>query len=148
MQNIINFDQRSTNRTTVNSGFFNEVYYKDNYETQIDIYTFDPAGNQFGVWRLFRAYPISMSDIQLSWDKTNQIAMLSVIFTFQTWGSDFIVEGKLGDDVRTLSTFDYLIRGGNILQTVAGMNTRIRNASDIIGVVNNISSVTRIFSGR
>lgn len=148
MQSIVNFDINSTDRRTVNSAFFNEVQYSDHYTTTIDIWAFDKAGNNLLKYRLHEAYPVSVGSVEMSWEARNSIGILPVVFRYKTWESNFVVPGMDSGDMRNLSISDFLVRGGNILQTISGFNTRVRNVNDIINIVGNVSNITRIFTGR
>lgn len=148
MQAIVNFDIRSTDRRTVQGAFYNEVQYSDNYTTEIDIWTFDKAGNELLRYKLYEAYPVSLGGVEMSWDAKNSLAILPVAFRYKTWASNFVTPGMESGDLRNLTISDFLIRGGNIMQTISGFNTRVRNVNDIINIVGNVSNITRIFTGR
>lgn len=148
MQNIVNFDIQSTDRRTVQGAFFNEIQYMDNYTSEIDIWTFDKFGRELLRYKLFEAYPVSIGGVDMAWDSRNSIATIPVMFKFKTWASNFIEPGMESGDLRNLTIGDFLIRGGNILQTISGFNTRVRNLNDVINVVGNVSTITKIFTGR
>lgn len=148
MQNVVNFDIGSTDRRTVQGAFFNEIQYLDNYAAEIDIWTFDQSGNELVRYKLYEAYPVSLGGIEMAWESKNSIAILPVAFRFKTWKSNFVTPGMDSGDLRNLSIGDFLIRGGNILQTISGFNTRVRNVNDIINIAGNVSNITRIFTGR
>lgn len=148
MQAVVNFDLNSTDRRTVQGAFYNEIQYSDNYTAEVDIWTFDKAGNELLRYKLYEAYPISIGGVEMSWESRNSIAMLPVAFRYKTWKSNFISPGMDKGDLRNLTISDFLVRGGNILQTISGFNTRVRNLNDVINIVGNVSNITRIFTGR
>lgn len=148
IQATINFDVQSLDRRTVQGAYYNEIQYSDNYTTTITIYAYDKAGNNIVAYKLYEAYPVAMNGIDMAWENRNAIATLNVAFRYKTWASNFVVPGMDNGDLRNLTIADYLIRGGNILQTISGFNTRVRNANDVINILGNISNVTRIFTGR
>lgn len=148
VQQVINFDIGSIDTRSVNGAFYNEIQYKDNYVADIDIYIFDQAGGNFTTYRLVDAYPTSITGLDMSWNASNQLASLQVTFHYRAWRSNFITAASEGADTRGLSLFDYIIRGGTLAQFAAGFDTRVRSIQDVVRVVNNASTITRVFLGR
>jgi hypothetical protein len=62
-----------------------EISYKSDYETVVEIITFNDAGEKSSVYVLQEAYPIMVSDIQLNWGEMNNIMAVPVTFTFFSW---------------------------------------------------------------
>jgi len=62
-----------------------KVEYKKYYETDIQIFIFDNAGNQTNAIILKEAFPISLSDVSLSWSENNKLYEFSVRFAFKEW---------------------------------------------------------------
>ena len=62
-----------------------KVEYKKYYETDIQIFVFDNAGNQTNAIILKEAFPISLSDVSLSWSENNRLYEFSVRFAFKEW---------------------------------------------------------------
>ena len=51
----------------------------------IQIFIFDNAGNQTNAIILKEAFPISLSDVSLSWSENNKLYEFSVRFAFKEW---------------------------------------------------------------
>lgn len=89
MNSIVNFNNKDGNNLsgTVNHagtvfGTY-EVGFKDDYSTNIDITVYKTSGEVASTVKLYRAFPISISDIQLAWGDNDQIAKLVVPITFK-----------------------------------------------------------------
>jgi hypothetical protein len=62
-----------------------KVEYKQYYQTDIQIFVFDNAGRQTNAIILKEAFPISLSDVSLSWSENNKLYEFSVRFAFKEW---------------------------------------------------------------
>jgi hypothetical protein len=62
-----------------------KVEYKEYYQTDIQIFVFDNAGRQTNAIILKEAFPISLSDVSLSWSENNRLYEFSVRFSFKEW---------------------------------------------------------------
>ena len=62
-----------------------KVEYKKYYQTNIEIFVFDNAGSQTNAIILKEAFPISLSDVSLSWSENNRLYEFSVRFSFREW---------------------------------------------------------------
>jgi hypothetical protein len=67
---------------------FYTAEYKDNYSATIDIVVYDNAAGRPIVYRLYKAFPISMNDIAVSWSDNNNLMKLTGTFTFKEWQID------------------------------------------------------------
>jgi hypothetical protein len=61
------------------------VQYKTNYETDISINVFDNDGRLSNIIVLKEAFPISLSDVSLSWSENNRLYEFNVRFAFREW---------------------------------------------------------------
>ena len=62
-----------------------KVEYKKYYQTDIQIFVYDNDGNQTNLIILKEAFPISLSDVSLSWSENNKLYEFSVRFAFKEW---------------------------------------------------------------
>jgi hypothetical protein len=62
-----------------------KVEYKKYYQTNIEIFVFDNDGRQTNAIILKEAFPISLSDVSLSWSENNRLYEFSVRFSFREW---------------------------------------------------------------
>ena len=67
---------------------FYTTEYKDNYAATIIINVYDPAGEVGLQHVLFKAFPTSINDIQVSWDDRNQLVRIVTNITFREWALD------------------------------------------------------------
>jgi hypothetical protein len=62
-----------------------KVEYKKYYQTDIQIFVFDNAGRQTNAIILKETFPISLSDVSLSWSENNRLYEFNVRFSFKEW---------------------------------------------------------------
>lgn len=146
ISNIVNFnDQKNVDNQTdgLNISHYN---FPDEYSAITEIYHLDDREKQIVKYSLFRSYPLSVGDIQVAWENSNQIARLPVVMTFQSWSSEYIPSGTsdVSFDERaetTLRTNQPGTGAGNILpptrpDDLSGTGTRLppRRPGDLIYV--------------
>jgi hypothetical protein len=68
-----------------NVGASYKTEYKDNYVTDLHVYVFDNNGNQVNDIVMYKAYPESMNDINLSWNDASQLMKITVSISFRDW---------------------------------------------------------------
>ena len=94
MNYIFNFSPGSNNnapnKNTQNSGLASyELTYKNYYASDIEIIIYDDSGeNPVQIFRLLKAFPISLSEIDLSWSNRSSLMRLNVNFTYKEWKLD------------------------------------------------------------
>jgi hypothetical protein len=82
---IFGFDEViSTSGISSNYNTF-RVNYKVDYVADITIKIYDHAGKMTTSLTLRDAFPISMNDISLAWDSTNQLKRITVSFSYRSW---------------------------------------------------------------
>ena len=59
--------------------------YKDNYATDLHVYVYDNAGNQVQDIVMYKAYPESINDINLSWNDSNNLLKVTVSISYRDW---------------------------------------------------------------
>lgn len=57
--------------------------YKDNYAATVVITVYDTSGNKAIDYYLYKAFPIALNDINLSWGTTNELMKIGVKLTFR-----------------------------------------------------------------
>ena len=150
---------------------YGEVQYPDVYETNLELYVYNPASStEILKYTLERAYPTGMTGIQMNWSDADQIATITVPFTFQTYRLEKNIasrEGNIGNAVERNSGYWDLIRSDGFIAEnsyalkrrdsaesitsgvigIPGFNTALNTISSIsnsisdkLAVVNNISA--------
>jgi hypothetical protein len=76
--------EEGTNSTTgsVRNQYPYEVAYKGDYAVDATVSVFDDAGNLAVKATMREAWPVYVSDVQLSWKDKNQLFHVPVVFTF------------------------------------------------------------------
>lgn len=137
MNRIVSSDQYVNGSSSNNGLSAFEVEYKDDYKTQINISTFDEAGEVVLNTQLVDAVPIAISDTQLSWSDNDSVMKLQVTFTyFQHILLDPNSREPSSGVVKPLSGLQQLIKAGTALQTLSSLR-KPRSIGDVINVVNN-----------
>lgn len=137
MNRIVSSDQYINGNTSSNGLEAFEVEYKDDYKCQINISTFDEAGNAVLSSQLVDAIPISLSDTQLSWGANDEVMRLSMTFTyFQQILTDPDSKDPVTGHTKPLSGLQQIIKAGTALQTLSTLR-KPRSVGDVINVINN-----------
>lgn len=120
--------------------------YKQQYVAkEFKIIAHNESRDQVAVYYLEDAFPTSISDINMSWGNTNQLARFTVNFTYTRW-----VHKSAVTDLTTrlnltprgdTSTLSMLFQAGTAATTLASLG-KPRNVGDVINVV---SQAARIF---
>ena len=121
LQSIVNFNGASpmNGTTTVNGASPFEIYYKDGdkgYQTTIDITVFDVRSETVATYKLHNAFPVTVSDVSLAWENSDQIYQLTVTFSYDYWTSTFTKENSIeSDQERNINTLvSALTIGGGV----------------------------------
>jgi hypothetical protein len=87
-----------------------QVEYRSYYETDVKIYIFDNEGIQRTAVVLKEAYPVSLTDVSLSWGDNNKLYEFGVRFTFKEWyySGYNVTEFKSGAKLSPAQTYDVL----------------------------------------
>jgi hypothetical protein len=67
---------------------FYTTEYKDNYAGNIQIVVYDTAGLPSITYNLYRAFPIALNDIPVSWEQQNGLLKVTAKFSFTEWSLD------------------------------------------------------------
>lgn len=68
-----------------NSDSTNGLMLPGSYQTDLEVHQLDRSDQAVQKYKFVDAYPINVSDIQLSWDINNQIQEFSVTFQYNYW---------------------------------------------------------------
>lgn len=145
---IVNFNDNAVGTRTVNSGFFNEVQYKDDYVTTVNIYVYEPTGKNFLEIQLKEAFPIEIGQVNLTWGNYNSLAILPINLSYSNWVSNYTPVAQVSAaGLRNLTVES--IEGG--LSTSLGLAAssilrRPQGVTDIRSVIDNaITRTSRVF---
>lgn len=93
MQSIMPHDtEAGMNNGSNYGGLPYELKYKEQYVTDLNIYTYSETGEPVLNIVCKEAFPSHVVDIPLSWEDTNNIAKLQVTFDYLDWYSKSIVD--------------------------------------------------------
>lgn len=85
MQRILPHDTDQGFNSTVNQRYPYHVEYKDQYATELNIVVYSEQGTPIRNVVCKEAFPVHMQDIALSWNDTNNVAKLVVVFDYLDW---------------------------------------------------------------
>ena len=148
MHNIVNLDASGGENTEVNGAMFGEVYYRDNYLTELTITMYDVAGNPTVTYKAYEAWPTTIGDVQLGWNSTDEIARLQVNFSIRYWTTDVTDSPTEAGGSRALSGFEQLIRIGTAAKALKASMKKPTSVGDVINVVSNAQTFLGSFGGR
>lgn len=87
---IIRFDDFINGPRTESGQQPYEIEYKDNYiAPEFYIKVLDEKRVWVAEYRIFEAFPVSMSDISMNWGSNDEFARFTVNFTYSFWKVDF-----------------------------------------------------------
>lgn len=148
MNNIINIDVSGGENTEVNGAAFGEVYYRENYLSELTITMYDVAGNPTITYKAYEAWPTVLGDVQLGWNNTDDIARLQVNFSIRYWVSSATDSPTEASGSRALSGFEQLIRIGTAAKALKASMKKPTSVGDVINVVSNAQTFLGSFGGR
>lgn len=69
---------------------YGEWNYPEEYEGTVEIHHFEPSGNEIIKYELYKAYPVQVGDINVSWEQNDSIMRLPVVFAYKNWNTENI----------------------------------------------------------
>jgi hypothetical protein len=93
-KSINNFNTEQSTGSASNGAKMHDFQYPDYYETTIEVSQYDATSKKILTWKLNRAYPLTINNIDVSWDAENQLNKLNVEFFFCSWSSDTTTAGS------------------------------------------------------
>lgn len=140
INNVINFNDKAVATKTADDAFYNEVQYKSEYATTVDIYVYDPAGNNFLEVKLVDAFPVELGQVNLSWGNYNTLAVVPVRLSYTNWTSNYTPVAQVSASaLRNLTLSSALLRAGTLVQGASTLLRRPGNTADVFNLVNNAS---------
>lgn len=140
MKGIIFFDSpTSTNSTSQLGGLTPyEVNFKDQYRTDLRIFTYNEQNDKIIELVLYGAYPIAISDTPLSWSDNDTMMTISVTFTYvnlrmENVSTDF--QGGTGD-LAGVGFLQKILQVGSAFQ-VLGALKKPKSIADVLNVTSN-----------
>lgn len=115
-----------------------EVNFKDQYRSDLRIYTYNEQNDKIIEVVLYGAYPTAISDIPLSWSDNDQMMTISVTFTYvnmrmENVSSDF--QGGTGN-LADVGLLQKILQVGSAFQ-VLGALKKPKSIADVINVTSN-----------
>ena len=148
MNNIININASSGEQTEVNGAAFGEVYYRDNYLSELTITMYDVAGNPTITYKAYEAWPTVLGDVQLGWNSTDEIARLQVNFSIRYWTSSANDSPTAAAGPRAMSGFEQLIRIGTAAKALKASMKKPTSVGDVINMTSNAQTFLGSLGGR
>lgn len=114
MNRIVNFNFKNGIKGSEGGGFVYESSYKQDFVTDIAVKAYKKNKNTSTHYTMIRAWPSSLSPIEVNWGATNQMMVLRVTFEYQDWymeipdpfvGIDYLLDDK-GNPNERLPTYD------------------------------------------
>ena len=140
INNVINFNDTAIATKTSDDAFYNEVQYKSEYATTVNVYVYDPAGNNFLEVRLVDAFPVELGQVNLSWGNYNTLAVVPVRLSYTNWTSNYTPVAQVSASaLRNLTLSSALLRAGTLVQGASTLLRRPGNIADVFNLVNNAS---------
>jgi hypothetical protein len=95
MASVYNFNPNLSSGNSTGQLKQFDLAFPEDYETRIEIETFDTKNQSIIKWTLEKAFPYDVSDMRVSWDGGNgdlAINILPVSFYYQTWTTEAITQ--------------------------------------------------------
>ena len=140
MQNIHNFDVSTGPDNSYNDIKKYEYGYPDDYETTVDIIVASPADERILQTTIYNAYPTNISSINLDWARPNELAILTVDFTFKYYTNEAVDHGstQLTNSTSFLTIAELLYVDPRV--AAAYTITDLTQNSSIAGLVNAVDN--------
>lgn len=87
---IQNFGKDTTGNQYGSGLAYGEFAYPDEYEGTVDITHYDVTSKEVISYKLIRAFPIQVGDIQVGWEQNDSITRLPVVFAYNNWDAKTI----------------------------------------------------------
>ena len=141
MQNIVNVNPDNP----IKGAYPWEVYYRDNYAIDIDIYWLNETGDAIIGVTLREAFPISMGSVALSWMDNDSVAQLPITFKYKSWTSTlFDTSGSGLEPDRGSSILKMLAQAGTVAALVSSMK-RPTTIGQFVNAGNNLNLMSKAF---
>jgi hypothetical protein len=113
-QSVYNFNGTMSPYATSQRGLQKWLFaYPKEYYGTVDLSIFDEVKDTILTYTLHEAYPLTVGEVQVSWNQSDQLLMLPVTMTFNYWTTEAIDPGTV--DSRSQTRAD----------TITGTQTRV-----------------------
>ena len=118
-----------------------EVEFKQDYQTTIDITTYNESNDTILHYRLFNAFPKNLPDIGLSWSDSDMMKF-NISFTYSYARLVNIDQSAqlTKNGIKGLSTLQKLVKLGTAVQAIASLK-RPRNVQDALASTSTIKNI-------
>ena len=118
-----------------------EVEFKDQYQTTIDIVTFNESNDTILEYRLFNAFPKNLPDIGLDWSASDMMKFnISFTYNYARLINVAQVTKLTPNGIQGLSTLQKLIKIGTAVQAIASLK-RPRSIQDALASTTTIKNI-------
>jgi hypothetical protein len=90
LQNIHNTDGNMSSDQAYNGLRLYDFQYPEEYEATMKIYHYDRAGTKIIEYTMVGVYPLSVSDVPISWENREDILKIQVNFSYNYWTSNLL----------------------------------------------------------
>ena len=126
-QKVFNFNQSVNPNGATSSGLgVNTFAYPKDYFGIVDILVYDDKANQFLTYQLIEAYPISVGDVQVTWDQSDTLLKLPVTFAYTYWNAETLDQGQV--DERSTA------RANSLSYNQGRIDSNISSVRNMIGI--------------
>lgn len=144
-QSVSQFDG-SSGETSVTPGgaFFGEMGYYDDYTTRVQAEMFTPNGDGVVKYTMEGAFPQLISDISAGWAQNDEVATLSVQFTYRYWVNELTEATTSGGSGDRISLLQFLAKAKGAVRLAKSLK-KPRNVQDAIQTLNNAKTLLNFF---
>lgn len=140
IQNIQNINGNMSYDNQYNKMKVFEFGYPENYETNLDIYVLNSAGDEVLQTTIINAYPSAIKTIPLDWGSTNEIITIAVDFNYNYFFTDaFDMGTTAATNSTSFLTFFELLYVDKKVAAAYAFNNVVRS-SQIANIVNTVDN--------
>lgn len=140
MKGIIFFDSPTSVESTSQIGGLTpyEVNFKDQYRTDLRIFTYNEQNDKIIELVLYGAYPIAISDTPLSWSDNDTMMTISVTFTYVNLRMENVTTDFKGGagNLSDVGLLQKILQVGSAFQ-VLGALKKPKSIADVVNVTSN-----------
>jgi hypothetical protein len=94
MRSVVNFSEYTNSNKTVSGLHISHYAFPDQYLGTVEIMHLDDEGNTIISYKLNKAYPIQIADVQVAWENIDTLARLPITFAYNSWETEQFEKGK------------------------------------------------------
>ena len=139
-QKVFNFNQSTNPNGSSSSGLpMNTFAYPKEYFGIVDIMVYDEKSNEFLSYQLIDAYPISVGDVQVSWEQSDTLLKLPITFAYTYWNAETLDQGQVDNNSFSRANSLYYQQGR--------VDSNIATIRNIIGIESPVQFQQRVNLG-